>query len=185
MIGYHNILVIFHLLGVVIGMGGAIISDFMFFSSIRDEKISHTEMRFLQLGSKMVWFGLFIIIVSGFLIFYENSEKYLNSSKFLAKMTVVAVIIVNGAVFHAVHIPRLRRHVGAHFPSSDEFIRKAPLLIASGAISMVSWLSALILGVLKSLPYAYFEVMILYFAFVALGIITALLLKKKIIRRLE
>lgn len=181
MIDYHNVLTIFHLFGVVIGMGGALMSDFMFFSSIHDEKISHTEIRFLKLGSLAVWLGLTLIIISGLLLFGENPDRYLNSPKFLAKMTIVLVLIVNGIIFHFIHIPRLFRHAGAHFPSSDEFMRKASLLLISGAVSMISWFSALILGVLKNPPYTYFQIMAIYLFVLAFGIITVLLFKKKFI----
>lgn len=179
-----TIYVIFHLLGVVIGMGGAFMSDAIFFSSIHDSKISHTEMRFIRLGGRMVWIGLAIIVVSGLLLFSLNTERYLASGKFLAKMTVVAVIIANGAIFHLVHIPRLHRHAGQHFPSSDEFMRKAPLLIASGAVSVVSWTSALILGVFRSVPYSYFTIMGVYVVLVALAVTIALALKRKIVPHL-
>src|SRR3989344_4267080 len=117
-----TIYVILHLLGAVIGMGGAFASDAIFFSSVRDGKISDTEMRFIRLGGRMVWVGLAIIIVSGFLLFSLNTERFLNSSKFMAKMTIVAIIVINGAIFHLVHIPRLHKHAGQHLPSSDEFM---------------------------------------------------------------
>ena len=182
---YHAALTVFHLLGVVIGMGGAFSSDLAFFSSIRDEKISHTEMRFLKLGGKMVWVGLFIIVVSGALLFSENPERYLNSAKFLAKMTIVAIIIANGVVFHLIHIPRLHRHAGHHFPSSDEFMRKAPLLIAGGVISIVSWLGAFILGALGRLPYGYLEFIAVYLAVLLPAVAIAVLLKKKLIPHLR
>ena len=179
MIDYHNILTIFHLFGVVVGMGGAVMSDFMFFSSIHDEKISHTEIRFLKLGSLAVWLGLTLIVISGLLLFGENPGRYLNSPKFLAKMTIVVVLVVNGIIFHLIHIPRLLRHAGAHFPSSDEFMRKVPLLLISGAVSMISWFSALILGVLRNPPYTYFEIMTAYLFILAFGIIIVFLFKKK------
>jgi len=182
---YHTSLTALHLLGVVIGMGGAFSSDLAFFSSIRDEKISKTEMRFLKLGGKMVWIGLFVIVISGALLFTENPEHYLNSSKFLAKITIVAIIIANGVIFHAVHIPRLHRHAGQHFPSSDEFMRKAPFLITSGVISIVSWLSAFFLGILGRSPHDYLEILSVYLAVLLPAAAIAVLLKKKLIPHLR
>lgn len=185
MIDSHTLFTIVHLLGVVVGMGGAIASDLTFFSSIRDEKISQTEMRFLRLGGKMVWAGLFVIVVSGALLFAERPDRYLASPKFIAKITVVAILIANGIVFHLVHIPRLHRHAGAHFPSSDEFIRNAPLLLASGATSLVSWLGAFVLGALGRVTFPYAQIMAVYFAVLFSGIAAVILLRKRIIPHLR
>ncbi len=178
---YHIFLVFVHILGAVVGMGGAIMSDLIFLLSIRDEKVSHTEMRFLRLGGRVVWVGLGIIVISGALLFFEHPDRYLESSKFLAKMTIVGILIINGIFFHAVHIPRLHRHIGVHFPSSDEFMRAVPLLLISGTVSVVSWGSALLLGVSRRLSYTYPEIMGVYVLVLLCAIIVALFLRKKII----
>lgn len=137
-------------------------SDSMFLSALKDLKISKTEMRFLQIGSAMVWIGLVILIISGYLLFSLDTDRYLQSAKFLAKMTIVGIILLNGLFLHISLIPRLRRHVGGHLPSSDEFMRKRPFLFTSGAISLVSWLSALVLGSLHKVPWGYVEIMGVY-----------------------
>lgn len=142
-------------------------------------------MRFLRLGGKLVWIGLLVIIASGAFLVAENPGRYLASPKFLAKMTVVAVLVVNGALFHLVHIPRLHRHAGTHFPSSDEFIRRAPLLLASGVTSLVSWFSAFLLGALHRLPYSYPAIMAVYAAVLALGIFTVVVFRKRFIPHLR
>lgn len=178
---YHNILLAFHLLGVVIGMGGALASDAIFFSSIRDEKVSQTELRFLKLGSRMVWTGLLIIVISGTLLFAGEVDYYLTSTKFLAKMTVAAIIILNGAVFHFVHIPRFHRHAEHHFPSSDEFMRAVPLLLLGGVISTISWLSAFVLGLWREVPYNYSEIMMMYGMILLISAAVAIILKRRFI----
>lgn len=147
-------------------------SDSMFLKSLKDLKISKTEMSFLQLGSVMVWVGLIILIGSGYLLFSLDSDRYLNSDKFLAKMTIVAIILLNGLFLHVNLIPRLRRHIEGYLPSSDEFMRKRPLLFTSGAVSLVSWLSALVLGALHKVPWSYGEIMGVYLAaLLAAGVI--------------
>ena len=127
-IDYKSFWTIVHVLGVIIGAGGAFASDLMFFNSVKDRKIDQTEMRFFRLGSKMVWVGIAIIVVSGIFLVSTNIPRHLESSKFLAKMTIVAVIIVNGVIFHTTHIPRLHRHIGRDYSSSKEFVKKAPFL---------------------------------------------------------
>jgi len=175
-----TILIILHILGVVIGAGGAFAGDAMFFSSIRDKKISHTEMRFLKLSSTMVWTGIGIIVLSGIAIFLSDIDHYFHSAKFLAKMTIVAIIIINGVIFHSIHLPRLHRHAESHFPSSDEFIRKTPYLIMSGAISLVSWLSAFVLGFLEHPPFTYIEILGIYGIVLIIAISIGLMTKQHI-----
>ena len=175
-----NLFTVFHLLGVMLGAGGALASDSMFLKSLKDLKVSKTEMSFLQMGSAMVWIGLIILVISGYLLFSLEPDRYLNSDKFLAKMTIVAVILLNGLFLHISLIPRLRRHIGGHLPSSDEFMRKRPYLFTSGAISLVSWLSALTLGALHKVPWTYGEITGIYL----LTLLTAVLVANIIGRRL-
>lgn len=181
MIEYHTVLTALHLFGVVVGLGAAFVSDAIFFSSIRDEKVSHTELRFLRLGGRIVSLGLLLIVISGLLLFMQSPAEYLASAKFLAKMTIVAILIANGAVFHLVHIPRFSRHASHHFPSSDEFMRAVPLLLASGVISTVSWLSAFVLGLWRGVPYSYLEIMSVYGAVLFVSSVSVIVLKRRFI----
>lgn len=170
-----------HFLGIALGAGGAYVSDFMFFSAVRDKKISRTEMRFLTIGSRAVWLGLFLLVLSGIGLVLMNMESLFSSPKFWAKMSVVGIIIVNGIIFHRYHIPHLHKHVGLHFPSSSIFVRRIPLLLASGVVSGVSWTSALILGAMRGLPYSYVEIMSVYVGVLTLGIVFSILFRKKLI----
>lgn len=156
-------------------------SDLLFFKSARDEVLTKQEIGFLQLGSMVVWIGLSLLIVSGIGLFLLDMENYLNSNKFLAKMNIVAILVVNGLLFRVIHMPRIIRHAETHYPSSDEFIRKRISLLASGTISVVSWSAALILGVMKNVPYSYKTIMLLYALFLGSAFLTALVFKEKIL----
>ena len=180
MIDLKTIYTILHVFGAIVGAGGAYVSDAMFFSSVKDEVISQTELRFLRLGSMFVWIGLAIIVVSGALLFSTNPEAYLVSSKFQIKMLIVAVIFVNGLIFHWGHMPHLNRHVDTHYPSSREFIRRKKFLIASGVISFTSWTFAVILGGLRSIPFEFSEALVLYLVIEIVMIGGALLFSRRL-----
>lgn len=175
-----TIYTILHIFGAVIGAGGAYVSDAMFFASVKDRVISDVELRFMRIGSMFVWIGLGILLVSGLLLFSTNVAGYLASSKFLIKMLIVGVITVNGIVFHIFHFPRLYRHVGKHYPSSEEFMRYKKLLIVSGVISITSWTFALILGGLRMIPWTFTEALVAYVCFEAVAIIGALIFTRRI-----
>jgi len=148
---------ILHLFGVVLGAGGAFMSDVLYLSSVKDGRITATEERFLKLGSYMVWTGVCILIISGIGLFSLQPQTYLDSSKFLTKMAIVAVIILNGAIFHFVHMPVLVKTAHKNMRHSRLFVKMSPYIYASGAISIVSWISTIILGSLRSIPYTFTE----------------------------
>ena len=177
----HALWIILHLIGVAFGAGGAFVSDALFFSALEDKRLSQTELRFLKLASTLVWIGVGILLVSGAGLFWEDKTRYLASSKFLVKMTIVLVIIVNGLVFHYRHMPLMQSANGGDVRRTARFRAKSPLLFVSGAVSAVSWLSALILGALRSIPLSYGEGMALYLGVVVVGSLCALVLRKKIL----
>lgn len=175
------VFVIFHLLGVILGAGGAFLSDLMFLRSVKDSKITKTELGFLKLGGNLVSIGLIVLIISGVLIFATNPLFYVASSKFMAKMTIVLIITINGVVLHKVHMKRMERHVDHHFPSSDEFCRNRWKMMVSGAVSIVSWISALILGSLKAVPYSYFVIIFTYLGILSIAIAGSLIVLEYIL----
>jgi hypothetical protein len=179
---FKTIFILVHVFGAVLGAGGAFASDAMFFSTIKDGRINNQELRFLKLGGKLVWAGLIVLVVSGFFILFSDLEKYLSSTKFLAKATIVGVIIINGVIFHRIHIPHIQGHLGIKFSESRTFMKKASFLLASGAISVVSWVSTLILGTLKYVPYSYISIMTVYVFLVICTVAGALFMKRYILR---
>lgn len=178
---FKTIFLIGHVFGAILGAGGAFASDAMFFSTIKDGRINHDELRFMKLGSMLVWSGLALLVVSGILLFFTDPVAYMASTKFLAKITIVAVIIVNGAIFHLLHIPHIQGHIGLKFAKHPTFMKRASFLVASGAISMISWISTVILGVLKVVPYTYLEIVSVYALIAILATVSAITVKKRIL----
>lgn len=157
-----TVYLIVHLIGIALGAGGAMVSDVMFFKSFRDFTISGTEMDFLKLGSRIVWGGLTLLLISGAFLFFTNPEFYLASPKFLAKMSIVSIIALNGAFFHFVHMPRLAQYADRSFAEDQAFWRGSKPLFISGGLSMVSWIFAITLGAFRALPFSYGEIMAFY-----------------------
>ncbi|MDP3953420.1 MAG: hypothetical protein Q8P99_01170 [bacterium] len=166
-----EIYTIVHLIGVTLGAGGAFVSDALFMSVFKDMKINSAELRLVKVGSAMVWLGVVVLIVSGVLLFSLNPERYLTSSKFLVKMTIVGVIIVNGLYLHAKLLPLCAKHVNRNLSKSREFMKHRKTLFTSGAISFTSWVSAIILGSLRSVPLDYFPLLGIYLAILAAAIV--------------
>ncbi len=172
----RTIYLIGHLLGIAFGAGGAFVSDLLFLKAVRDNKITKTEMGFIELGGYCVTIGLIVLIVSGAFLFSLDPDRYLASSKFLVKMTVVTVLIANGFLLHAIHIPRMKKRLNQPLSSTRSAHWKSALII-SGVLSAVSWVSALILGAFKSIPYGYEHILAVYLGLVVVAALVAYLLR--------
>jgi len=168
-----------HLFGVAFGAGGAYMSDGMFFASLRDKQLSETEFRFLKIGGNFVWFGLFLFFISGALLTSLDPERFFTSSKFIAKMVIVSVIVVNGIIFHTIHLKRLKRCLNIYLPSSRDFQKYSQSMYISGAISAVSWTFALMLGAFRSIPYETVTILSVYILVILLSIGIALVVRKR------
>ena len=172
-----TIFLIAHLFGVAIGLGGAFASDLMFMHATGKRTIADCDVAFLALGGRIVMFGLALLILSGLGLFLLNVDGYMASTKFMAKMTIVGILIVNGIFMHVYHLPLLARSINIPLTQAKELQEKRRFLLISGAISFVSWCSALILGAFSAVPYSYLAIMCVYTAVLLFGITVSLMLK--------
>lgn len=169
----YQLLIFGHLLGVIMGFGGAIITDLLSLKFLRDGRMKESEADVLHTISQVIWLALAIILLTGAGLFLPQADQLLHSSKFLVKMTVVAVIITNGSIFRFVVEPRLLRifSVGepGSLPAAPRALRR--LAFALGGISSSSWMTAFVLGLLPPLPYTYPQILMAYL-FVLAGAIS-------------
>jgi len=168
-----TLFLILHIFGVAIGAGAAYLGDALFFSAIKDRKITGDELRSLKISGRSDWLGLALLIISGAGIFATDPAGYAESAKFLAKMTIVLVIAVNGIIFHAIHLRNFEKSIGKDFFRSIEHNKKGHFVYLSGVISVVSWTSAIVLGSLRSIALGYFGILFFYLLVITLGAIGA------------
>jgi hypothetical protein len=174
----QEIITIFHVISFVIGAGAAASSDYMFFRAIKDKRLSDEELNVLRSLGRLVWIGIALIAATGIALFLLDPARLIASPKFLAKMTVVLVIIGNGLVFHAVHLPHLIASRGRDLSDPATFRRKTWLFV-SGGVSGASWLSAIILGSTDSSVTASYPLLMAGYAiFVACGVCAGLLVRR-------
>lgn len=175
--GIVTLSTILHVLAAVCAMGAAFSADVLFHFFAADKQLMPGERQTLSLLSRVVWYGLAAVVVTGAMIFMADPAGYLMSVKFLAKMTVVGILIANGAV--------LDRYVHAHlirkgFLSSrrEAFARR--VAFACGSISAVSWVSVLAFGVMDGITVSYGSVMTLYGAIVICAVLGSLVVERTI-----
>jgi uncharacterized membrane protein len=151
--------VIVHNIGFILGVGSATITDIFFFRSLRDNTISQEEKETMDTFSTIIWAGLGILIVSGIAIYLPDQIRLAISAKFLLKLVVVGVIIVNGIFLNMIVAPRMRRLTfGGEVPAR----RFRRLAFALGGISFTSWYIAFFLGSLRKIHVAFIPAIIGY-----------------------
>lgn len=182
----NNILVIIHLIGLALGVGGATASDFFFFKSIRDKKITTSEFSFLHAASRLVWAGLIILFLSGVGFIVMNQLQFpgsalLYTEKMKVKLMIVGLIFLNGLIMHLFFFPFMKKHRDKEFAEGD-FLHWAPIVSTQGAISVVSWYSALVIGGWRRLDLDFGQLLSIYLFLLAVAIIGANLLTQFLIR---
>lgn len=148
----YSLLLFAHVAGTIISVGGATMSDALFFKSIKNRKISKDEFKLLHEAGKVIWGGLTLTILAGLgLLGYQHmqgSVALYYQAYFQMKMILIGIVIINGLVFHLKVLPLLKAHLG------EDLREKALsqyfwLFSLTGAISIVSWWSVVVLAVLN------------------------------------
>lgn len=167
---------VLHVLAVMSGMGAALIADLLFSFYAKDRSFSRMEINTLGLLARIVKISLYVIVASGVLVFLSDVEKYIASVKFLAKMTILVVLILNGYILNTYVWSHIQgRRPDSFFVPNTKVVRQ--VAFAGGAISVVSWVILYILGTSESVPYTYSTILSLYAGIIFLGISVALLVE--------
>ncbi|AUX79295.1 hypothetical protein [Sinorhizobium fredii] len=144
-----------HFAGLVIGFGGAVFLDLLVARyrrmTMTVELVGNIEWvsRFVALGLLLLW-----ISGAGLLLLYQVSEpEKLMNPKIWAKVTIVAILSINGLAIHRLVLPFLKRRIGTHLLAGLK-PRTKVALIWCGVVSAVSWSVPVVLGAAPQLNFA-------------------------------
>ncbi len=160
----YALLIISHVFGAVLGVGGATFAEIFILKALRDGVIDPMEGEWLRSVYWVLRTGLAISIFSGFgfLLLYRltGEEEKLLDPKLWAKMTIIIILLLNAIFLTA---------------------RKIPLWLGS-SLSFTSWYAAFILGAWRDMPhYSYTSIMSFYFiAFIAVAVVLHAIRKRVI-----
>ncbi len=122
-------LLIIHIIGTIVGVGGATLIEVHLNQALKDKNISSDEREFLKLDYTIVRVGLILAILSGFglLAYHRIMEHYgvMMNPIVWSKLVIVIIIAINTLLLQA---KRINLYWGAAF-------------------SFVSWWAAAIFGV--------------------------------------
>lgn len=133
-----------HVIGTVLGVGGATFAEVHIIRALRDGTMSKDEGSIMHATYNILRIGFFLLILSGFgfliLARLEGYTALLYSVKLWSKLGIVGIIAVNAVLLQ---------------------LRWTPLLWGS-AIAFTSWYAALILGTLGRSEYSFFWIYAVY-----------------------
>ena len=92
----YEIALVAHLIGVVLGLGAATVSDIQFVKALKNETITKAEDNLLSGASLVIWIGIGIMLVSGAIMFAMNWDVLSGQTRMQAHVSIAAVIIANG-----------------------------------------------------------------------------------------
>jgi hypothetical protein len=142
LVAYHLILIV-HLFGLALGMGGASTIDSMFLVACRRKRVTPELVNVIHAAAGLVASAMVLLAVSGGAFFLVGAAP---SPKFWAKLIIVGVACLNGLVAHQLIFPLIEQACETGNGSLSFRPWPARLAAATAAISGVSWSAAMILG---------------------------------------
>ncbi|MFW5853206.1 MAG: hypothetical protein ACOCU8_01025 [Patescibacteria group bacterium] len=171
-----------YMLGLSLGLGATVLTGVMFLTSISDKIITRSELRFIKLGSYIIWLALLLVVLGSSLLTGTYWQYYVESDNFLAVITIIVIILINGLFFQLKHLPLLKNNLDLYLPDQPIFRKKSIGLYTGQVIFIVSWLFMLILEILSVDLYTYGSLMTIYGMAVFLSWIIAMISLRSFLR---
>jgi hypothetical protein len=148
-------ILIVHLVGLAIGIGAATVLDLLIVRCLIKRHVSQELAGLVESATVVVAVGLSLVWLSGigFLLnYYFYNPVGLANPKVWAKVSIVAVLTLNGVFVHKAILPLIKRNVGRALFDGVSPAMKG-VFLASGAVSATSWYVPLVLGALPEINF--------------------------------
>ncbi len=150
---FHTILVLGHILALALGLGSALLADWIVLRKLAFGTVSQRAAGQLIDLSHAVCAGLVLIWITGALLVTDNAlnaPASIMNQKLWAKLAIVTALTLNAVLLHKIAMPMVTRRVGQPlFGAAFDRLAMASTLL--GAVSMVSWVFSAYLGVAREL----------------------------------
>ena len=148
-----TILLLFHVLGVVCGVGGVLMLDIDLVRLLRGSRVTAQNVALTRFVSTFVKVGLVVVWMSGLLIIAiapDGPASVLANPKLQAKLVVVVVLTINALFIETLALPLIVRNIGKPLFEGVDQIRRS-VVLGCGAVSTLSWLFPVALGLAREL----------------------------------
>ena len=133
----YTLIVALHVIGTILGTGGATVAEIQITKALRDNKVDASERTLLHANYTMIRVGMMILFVSIVAMFWYHlqagNQFILTSEKLWIKDMMFVMIILNAVALHKHWVP----------------------LWLGASISFTSWWGATLLGLAGRLPYSF------------------------------
>lgn len=146
---------IFHLLGLIMGLGGAVLLDFTVLMQGVLRPISGYTLHQVKVLSRAVTVGLALLWITGGLLIllnYQIEPQYITNPKLWAKILIVVGLTFNGILIHNKVLPALKQKMGERLFEGMQ-VKSIAALTFVGAVSFTSWVFPMVLGKASELNY--------------------------------
>lgn len=151
-----------HIIGTVLGVGGDTFGAIFYFKAMQDGEVDLSESRLLRVCFNVLHIGLVLLVISGFGYFLEfrleGFPERILQDRFIAKVALVVILLINAILLQ---------------------VRKIPVWLG-GAISIVSWYAALILGAWRGIQAELWQMILVYIAAIFLAAIGERMMRKRL-----
>lgn len=175
-----------HIIAIALGLGGATFNDIFFFKFLKDFQIDEQEAGILHTFSEIIWLSIGLFIVSGIALYIPNSQILMETPKFLVKLISFTVVVINGFYFNLLIGPRLTEtFIGKQSLEHHQINYYRKFAFAQGAISMISWYTTFILGLVdKKIPFSFIQILGTYIFLLIGGVIVSQIMEILYARRI-
>ncbi len=133
----YTIIVAAHVIGTILGTGGATIAEFQITRALKDKQVTADERALMHVNYAIIRVGMAILLISVIAMFWYHLDKgnqfILTSEKLWIKDLMFVTIFINAVALHKRWVP----------------------LWLGASISFTSWWGATLLGMAGRLPYSF------------------------------
>ncbi len=149
----HTVLVLGHILSLALGLGSALLADWIVLRMLAVGTVSQKAAGTLIELSQAVCAGLVLIWITGALLVTDNAldaPASIMNQKLWAKLAIVTTLTLNAVLLHRIVMPMVKRRVGQPlFETAFDWLPIVSTLL--GAVSVASWTFSAYLGVAREL----------------------------------
>ena len=149
----HTILVLSHILALALGLGSALLADWIVLRKLAFGTVNQKAAGQLIDLSHAVCAGLALVWITGALLVTDNAlnaPASVMNQKLWAKLAIVTTLTLNAVLLHRIVMPMVKRRIGQPLFEAA-FDRLAMVSTLLGAVSVVSWVFSAYLGVAREL----------------------------------
>ncbi len=140
-------------MGLTLGAGAAFLLDLVIMRFCVSRRISRGKYQIIKYATRVTVIGLGLLWYTGLMFLWlmaANDPDALANPKIWAKLTIVGILTLNGLYIHKAVLPVIRKNIGSRIFDGVSR-RQKRMMLASGAISTISWITPIVLGALRDL----------------------------------